>query len=111
LHPVPLEPDDVGESAVSAMEGSEDPDVITIAVMLAVLSFYSLRTCKATIDQVTVSPDRYREGAEWLRNNVPPGTLIYDVNWSDFPSCFFYDTSHNYVSGLDPLYLFDNILS
>jgi hypothetical protein len=33
--------------------------------------------------------------------------LIYDVNWSDFPKLFFYDTSHNYVSGLDSLYLFD----
>src|SRR5438552_6384234 len=108
LHLVPLEPDDVEEPSGKRNGGlRKTPDVITIAVMLAVLSFYSLRTCKATIDQVTVSADRYREGAEWLRNNVPPGTLIYDVNWSDFPKLFFYDTSHNYVSGLDPLYLFD----
>jgi hypothetical protein len=83
------------------------PDVTVIAVVLTVLSFYSLHTSKVIIDRVTVGPDRYREGAEWLRNNLPPGTLIYDVNWSDFPKLFFYDTSHNYVSGLDPLYLFD----
>jgi hypothetical protein len=35
---------------------------------------------------------------EMRRNNVPPGTLIYDVNWSDFPKLFFYDARHNYVS-------------
>ena len=108
LHPVPLETNDVGEPKGRGNGGlSRTPEVIAIALVLAVLSFYSLRTTRATIDQVTVGPERYRAGAEWLRNNVPRGTLIYDVNWSDFPKLFFYDTSHNYVSGLDPLYLFD----
>ena len=82
-------------------------NVIAIALVLGVLSFYSLRTTRAHIDEVTKGSEHYRAGAEWLRNNVPPGALIYDVNWSDFPKLFFYDTSHNYVSGLDPLYLFD----
>ena len=43
---------------------------------------------------------------EMRRNNVPPGTLIYDVNWSDFPSCFSTMLATT-MSQAFSLYLFD----
>jgi len=108
LHPVPAELDEVEESKGKRNEGLRRTlNVIAIALLLGVIAFYSLRTTREHIDYVTKGPEHYRAGAEWLRNNVPPGALIYDVNWSDFPKLFFYDPSHNYVSGLDSLYLFD----
>ena len=108
LHSVPAGLDDVEEPKGKRNGGPRrTQDVIAIALVLAILSFYSLCTTRAIIDHVTVGPEHYRAGAEWLRNNVPRGTLIYDVNWSDFPKLFFYDASHNYVSGLDSLYLLD----
>ena len=42
-----------------------------------------------------------------MRTHVPPGQIIFNTDWDDFPRLFYYDSSHNYVSGLDPSYLYD----
>jgi hypothetical protein len=51
--------------------------------------------------------DYLRAGASWMRHNVPPGELIFNTDWDDFPRLMYYDPTHNYISGLDPNYLFD----
>ncbi|OLE51543.1 MAG: hypothetical protein AUG51_22435 [Acidobacteria bacterium 13_1_20CM_3_53_8] len=53
-------------------------------------------------------PDRYKGGMEWIRANVPEGETVFNTDWDDFPKMFFYDTTHRYVSGLDPTYLLDS---
>jgi hypothetical protein len=78
-----------------------------VVILLVAALVYNLHTTRAKITTITTDPEHYRAGAEWLRSNVPPGSLIYDVNWSDFPKLFFYDTDHSYVSGLDAIYLQD----
>jgi hypothetical protein len=37
---------------------------------------------------------------------VPPGTVIANVNWSDFPSLFYTAPSYRYLCGLEPLFGF-----
>ncbi len=77
-----------------------------VAVVLATALFFNLR---ATIHDIAGSEphDYYRKGAEWMRANVPPGQLIFNTDWDDFPRLFYYDPVHGYVSGLDPTYLYD----
>ncbi|MGH9905214.1 MAG: hypothetical protein ACRD8U_06465, partial [Pyrinomonadaceae bacterium] len=62
-----------------------------------------------TIDDIAASEphDYYLDGAEWMRANVPAPQIIFNTDWDDFPRLFYYDPTHNYVSGLDPTYLFD----
>ena len=81
--------------------------VLAIAIPLAGAMFYNLHTTRATITSVTKDPSHYQLATEWMRANIPSGALIYDVNWSDFPKLFFYDTDHKYVAGLDRIYLQD----
>jgi hypothetical protein len=51
--------------------------------------------------------DYYAKGANWMRANVPPGEMIFNTDWDDFPRLFYYDPTHIYTSGLDPTYLLD----
>jgi hypothetical protein len=51
--------------------------------------------------------DYYAKGAAWMRANVPPGELVFNTDWDDFPRLFYYDPTHVYTSGLDPTYLLD----
>ena len=51
--------------------------------------------------------DHYEQGAAWMRANIPPGQIIFNTDWDDFPRLFYYDPAHYYVSGLDPNYLFN----
>ncbi|MEJ7618851.1 MAG: hypothetical protein WKF30_18180 [Pyrinomonadaceae bacterium] len=82
-----------------------------LAVALAVLAlclpiYFGVRETGLAIsgDQ---HPDAYRGGAEWLRAHVPPGEIIFNTDWDDFPKLFFYDSDHRYTSGLDPTYLLE----
>jgi hypothetical protein len=80
--------------------------VSTVAVILSVFLFFNLR---ATVKEIGQSEphEHYRTGAEWMRNNVPAGQLVFNTDWDDFPRLLYFDSSHYYVSGLDPGYLYD----
>jgi hypothetical protein len=77
-----------------------------VAVVLGAVLFLNLRA--TTRDIASSEPhDYYKAGAEWMRSNVPAGQRIFNTDWDDFPRLFYYDPAHNYVSGLDPTYLYD----
>lgn len=79
--------------------------VILVGVLVIVLNFNVRETRKEI--QGDAEPDRYEASMAWLRDNVPPGEIIFNTDWDDFPKMFYYDTKHAYVSGLDPTYLLD----
>jgi hypothetical protein len=74
--------------------------------LICVILFLNMRETGKTIEGDD-GPDHYRKGMEWVEANVPPGQMVFNTDWDDFPRLFFYDTSHTYVSGLDPTYLLD----
>ena len=77
-----------------------------VALILGIVLFLNVRETAKTIAG-DAGPDHYRKGMEWIKANVPPDQMIFNTDWDDFPRLFFYDTSHTYVSGLDPTYLLD----
>ena len=77
-----------------------------VAVLLATALFFNLRVTRNDIAS-SESHAYYQSGAEWMRANIPAGQLIFNTDWDDFPRLFYYDPSHDYVSGLDPTYLYD----
>lgn len=43
--------------------------------------------------------------ALWMKqSNIESGTLIANINWSDFPILFFTMPQYRYISGLDPVF-------
>jgi len=80
--------------------------VATVALALSIFLFFNLRSTVKEIGQ-SEPHDYYRAGAEWMRTHVPPGQIVFNTDWDDFPRLFYFDSSHYYVSGLDPSYLFD----
>ena len=77
-----------------------------VALLLGVVLFFNLRA--TTKDIASSEPHAfYKAGAEWMRDNLPPGQLVFNTDWDDFPRLFYYDPSHSYITGLDPTYLYD----
>ncbi|MFQ5716473.1 MAG: hypothetical protein ACE5GQ_05170, partial [Nitrospinales bacterium] len=56
-------------------------------------------------------PERYKQAALWLQQHTP-GATIFNTDWDDFPEFFFYNSTHRFVVGLDPafLYVYDKSL-
>jgi len=80
--------------------------VSAVALVLSVFLFFNLRATTTEIGQ-SEKHDYYRAGVTWMRANVPPGQVVFNTDWDDFPRLFYFDETHYYVSGLDPSYLFD----
>jgi len=82
---------------------------IAMSVVALILSGFLSFNLKATVKEIGQSEPHgyYRAGVAWLRANVPPGQIIFNTDWDDFPRLFYYDSSHYYVSGLDPSYLYE----
>jgi hypothetical protein len=93
-------------------EGNDLKDLVQtislalIAVLLGLALFFNL---SATVRDIADSKphDYYKRGSEWMRSNVSSPQTIFNTDWDDFPRLFYYDSSHNYVTGLDPTYLYD----
>lgn len=79
---------------------------LLVAAVLSVFLFFNVLSCMDEIKQ-SERHDYYRAGAEWMRANIPPGQIIFNTDWDDFPRLYYYDDTHYYVSGLDPSYLYE----
>jgi hypothetical protein len=77
-----------------------------VTLALSGFLFFNLRATTKEIGQ-SEQHDYYRAGAAWMRANVPPGQIVFNTDWDDFPRLFYFDETHYYVSGLDPSYLYD----
>ena len=80
--------------------------VAFVALVLSGFLFFNLRVTVRDISR-SEAHDHYRAGADWMRANIPRGQLVFNTDWDDFPRLYYFDETHNYVSGLDPSYLFD----
>lgn len=49
--------------------------------------------------------ETYAAASDWLRANTPPGSMVFQSDWDDFPRLFFYNTANRYTIGLDPTYM------
>ena len=77
-----------------------------VAVVLGVVLFFN--AWSATEEIGSSEPhDHFEKGAAWMRANIPAGQLVFNTDWDDFPRLFYYDSTHYYVSGLDPNYLYN----
>ncbi|MEP6706668.1 MAG: hypothetical protein ABJC05_04075 [Pyrinomonadaceae bacterium] len=77
-----------------------------VAIALGVVLFFNLAVTAKDIGQ-SARRDYYQAGMAWVRANVPPGEMVFNTDWDDFPRLFYYDPTHVYVTGLDPTYLLD----
>jgi hypothetical protein len=80
--------------------------VALAAVLLGLALFFNL---SATVRDIADSKphDYYRAGSDWMQSNISSPQTVFNTDWDDFPRLFYYDPTHNYISGLDPTYLFD----
>ncbi len=77
---------------------------LTAAVAAAVLGVRNVQQTQRDI--LDSKPAGYLAGASaWLRQNTPPGSLVFQTDWDDFTRLFYHNTANTYLVGLDPTYL------
>lgn len=92
--------DDVGGPAVWKKRAAFG----VIICALCAAAYLNIRTTAREI-AASAAPEEYAAAMSWVRGHVPPGEIIFNTGWDDFPKLFYHNTEHRYVSGLDPTYL------
>lgn len=88
-------------------------DLAIASVAAAICVVFAVTALVAAVVQARrdveteADPYAYRGAAEWLEENTPPGSMVFNTDWDDFPMLFYYNTSNVYVVGLDPTYLYN----
>jgi hypothetical protein len=77
---------------------------IALLAALVVPLAITLGQARETIAQSRPA-DQYAAASIWLKDNTPPGSLVFQTDWDDFTRLFFYNTSNLYTLGLDPTYM------
>jgi hypothetical protein len=78
------------------------------AVALAAVIWMGVYSWQARQDiKNELHPFAYRGASEWLADNAPPNSMIFNTDWDDFPMLFYYNPTFTYIVGLDPTYLYD----
>ncbi|NPB06754.1 MAG: hypothetical protein GXO03_04020 [Aquificae bacterium] len=80
-------------------------EALALALLLAPLSVYHFLEARKTVARAP-SPKPYEKAAEWLKNNTPPRSLVFNADWDDFPFLFYYNHHNYYTVGLDPMYMY-----
>lgn len=78
----------------------------TVAVFLVTALVFAVIQARQQVASEE-DPFAYRGASEWLAANTPPGSIVFNTDWDDFPMLFYYNTHNTYVVGLDPTYLYD----
>lgn len=55
----------------------------------------------------TIPYNRYKPTAEWLVQNTPEKSIVFNVSWDDFPELFFWNTHNYYIIGMDPTFMYE----
>ncbi|MCC6175350.1 MAG: hypothetical protein IT305_08630 [Chloroflexi bacterium] len=74
-------------------------------VLIAPLLWQSVQQGRGDVKS-TRDHTRYRDAAQWLVANTPPGARVFATDWDDFPELFYWDTHNTYLVGLDPTYMY-----
>jgi asparagine N-glycosylation enzyme membrane subunit Stt3 len=88
-------------------------DRVIAAVAAAVVTVATLGAMVGTIIQAHIDvkseadPFAYQGASLWIAENTPPGSLIFNTDWDDFPMLYYYNPNNTYIVGLDPTYLYD----
>jgi hypothetical protein len=88
-------------------------DTVIAAIATAVIAVAAIGAMVGTVIQAhadvksEADPYAYRGASEWIAENTPPGTMVFNTDWDDFPMLYYYNPNSTYIVGLDPTYLYD----
>ena len=65
-----------------------------------------------SIEETVFTFDKYQEASQWLKENTPAQSIIFNVSWDNFPQLFFHNHQNYYIVGMDPtfMYIYDQEL-
>lgn len=83
--------------------------LFVVMMVTALLAGFGVQNIKKTSKEISVNakPTRLAGAAQWLQENTPQGTQVYNVEWDIFPELIFYNHHNYWTLGLDPNFTYE----
>ncbi len=85
-----------------------------VCLCLIIISYGYINASKAveSMEETILTSDRYQEVSQWLEDNTPAQSIVFNASWDNFPQLFFHNHHNYYIIGKDPtfMYLYDKEL-
>lgn len=49
----------------------------------------------------------FEKAALWLKQNTPKNSIVFNMDWDNFPQLFYYNTQNYYIVGMDPTFMYE----
>jgi hypothetical protein len=110
----PMEPECESALRFHSPNGTMEPTktaftiFLSVIILLTAASINNLRFVSQRANNGAAETEKIKNAAEWLKENTPANSIIFNANWGDFPKLFFYNTRNYYVAGLDPKFIYQH---
>ncbi|MBL7155483.1 MAG: hypothetical protein ISS88_03225 [Candidatus Portnoybacteria bacterium] len=81
--------------------------LFVLLCLIIILSGYTNVSKAINSMEETIFPfDKYQEASQWLKENTPAQSIIFNASWDNFPQLFFYNHQNYYINGMDPTFMY-----
>jgi hypothetical protein len=78
---------------------------LVLAVLVIPAGVYNIQQTQLNIFNGNPATE-FQAVSEWLIQNSPPESRVFQTDWDDFSRIFFHNTHNTYTIGLDPTYMY-----
>lgn len=80
----------------------------SVFVVASVIALpYTIYKHNINMQKSAVSQEKFKESAEWLKENSNQGDIVFNTHWDEFSQLFFWNQKNYYIGGMDPIFQYD----
>ena len=79
---------------------------ILLCLIIILSGYINISGAINPIKDADLSFNRYQEAGQWLKENTPAQSIIFNASWDNFPQLFFYNHHNYYIIGKDPTFMY-----
>jgi len=101
--------EDIHKNLLSLREVKNWLNVFVIGCFFLVTSTFVVVNISLTLWYFSAGwpQDEYKNAANWLKQNTPKQSTIFNMDWDNFPELFYYNTDNYYIVGMDPTFMYE----
>lgn len=75
-------------------------NALLLFILILQINYYFIES-----QRISYPIERFKYASEWLKSHSNEGDIVFNIDWSDFPQLFFWNSTNYYVCGLDPNFI------
>ena len=76
------------------------------SLIIVFCSYVNITGAIGSMEKNVYPFDKYQGPGQWLKENTPTESIIFNASWDSFPQLFFHNHQNSYIVGMDPTFMY-----